>query len=293
MGFLAIMATAAYAFGTVYGLMVLQGLADSAEMQGEAPFAAFLESVYQGMLVFFVVSAVALLAGIKAPYGRYQSNQWAFGLPFPGRISWILQEAPCVVAVAAAVVKHDGDIGFDAKTILLSMFFLHYINRTLIFPFRLTGGKPTTAMAFFLAMGFCVINGTLQAKCLTENIYEYPSMSDARFLCGVVVWIFGAAVNLQSDSILINLRKDRPGDKGYYIPHGGFFRFISCPNFFGEIVEWFGFALASGFAPHATTFAICTLCNLFPRALQHHAFYVEKFKGEYPGGRRAVIPFVW
>ena len=39
-----------------------------------------------------------------------------------------------------------------------------------------------------------------------------------------------------------NLRK--PGDKAYYIPRGGCFELVSGANFLGEIIEWFGFAIA-------------------------------------------------
>jgi 3-oxo-5-alpha-steroid 4-dehydrogenase 1 len=49
---------------------------------------------------------------------------------------------------------------------------------------------------------------------------------------------------MQPYSVLRNLRK--PGDTGYYIPKGGMFEYVSGANFFGEILEWTGFAIASG-----------------------------------------------
>jgi hypothetical protein len=68
------------------------------------------------------------------------------------------------------------------------------------------------------------------------------------------------------------------------------FEWISCPNLFGEIVEWFGFALMCWSLP-ALSFAIWTAANLIPRALSHHAWYRGHFP-DYPQARRAVIPFV-
>ncbi len=41
----------------------------------------------------------------------------------------------------------------------------------------------------------------------------------------------------------------------------------------------------------AAVFALSTACNLVPRALQHHKYYIEKFP-DYPKSRKAVIPFV-
>ncbi|MCA9611606.1 MAG: DUF1295 domain-containing protein, partial [Myxococcales bacterium] len=96
------------------------------------------------------------------------------------------------------------------------------------------------------------------------------------------------AINHHADHVLRNLRK--PGETGYKIPHGGLYRFISCPNYFGEIVEWFGFALAAWTFP-GLVFAFFTFANLFPRALDHHKWYRGKFD-DYPKSRRAIVPFV-
>jgi 3-oxo-5-alpha-steroid 4-dehydrogenase 1 len=65
---------------------------------------------------------------------------------------------------------------------------------------------------------------------------------------------------------LRNLRK-YPGDTEYYIPKGGMFKYVSGANFFGEIVEWSGFAMACGFSIPAVSFALSTAFNIAPRAM--------------------------
>ena len=47
------------------------------------------------------------------------------------------------------------------------------------------------------------------------------------------------------------------------------FEYVSCANYFGEIVEWSGFAVAC-WSLAACAFAFLTACNLVPRALSHH-----------------------
>ena len=110
---------------------------------------------------------------------------------------------------------------------------------------------------------------------------------NATFIIGAVLFIIGMTINIQSDNKLISLRKE---SSGYKIPNGGMFRLISCPNHFGEIVEWCGFAIMAWSIP-ALTFAVWTFCNLSPRSMNHHEWYQEKFE-DYPKNRKAVIPFL-
>merc|ERR1711871_1660469 len=112
-------------------------------------------------------------------------------------------------------------------------------------------------------------------------------VQDPRFLVGLAVAVFGAAVNIHSDGILLSLRK--PGETGYKIPEGGMFRFVSGANFLGEIMEGSGWALAS-WNLSAACFAFCTACNLAPRAVSHHRWYLEKFDDYAKLGRKALIP---
>jgi 3-oxo-5-alpha-steroid 4-dehydrogenase 1 len=109
-----------------------------------------------------------------------------------------------------------------------------------------------------------------------------------RFITGFLIFLTGVFINVKSDNMLINLRK--PGETGYKIPTGFLFRYISCPNHFGEIIEWFGFAFMIGTMP-AWSFAIWTFVNLVPRTLDHHRWYKQNFPN-YPKVRKAVFPFI-
>eukprot|EP00956_Cyclotella_meneghiniana_P009821 scaffold13606_cov100-Cyclotella_meneghiniana.AAC.4 len=60
----------------------------------------------------------------------------------------------------------------------------------------------------------------------------------------------------------------------------------------GEILEWFGFAMASRFSLSSVAFLCYTASNLIPRGIAHHEWYKNKFD-DYPIERKwAVIPFI-
>ena len=94
-------------------------------------------------------------------------------------------------------------------------------------------------------------------------------------------------INRVSDNKLISLRKE---SQDYQVPKGGIFNYISCPNHFGEIVEWFGYSVIV-YNLGALSFAFWTAFNLIPRALNHHNWYKKSFV-EYPPNRKAVIPYI-
>lgn len=99
----------------------------------------------------------------------------------------------------------------------------------------------------------------------------------------------GFVINRAADRTLRSLRG--PGETGYKIPQGGLYRWISCPNYLGEIVEWVGWAIATWSLP-GLLFAVWTAANLIPRARAHHIWYHEQFNN-YPVERRALIPGLW
>ncbi|KAL2306131.1 hypothetical protein Nmel_004037 [Mimus melanotis] len=106
---------------------------------------------------------------------------------------------------------------------------------------------------------------------------------------GLLLFLLGMGINIHSDLLLRQLRK--PGEITYKIPQGGLFTYVSGANYFGEIVEWFGFAIATWSLP-AFAFAFFTLCCIGPRAYHHHRYYLKTFT-DYPKSRKALIPFVF
>lgn len=83
------------------------------------------------------------------------------------------------------------------------------------------------------------------------------------------------------------------GDTAHYLPRGGMFRYVTSANYFGEIVEWTGFAILTWSASGAV-FALWTFANLVPRADAIYKRYAELFGDELRKERRKrVIPFIY
>lgn len=230
-----------------------------------------------------------LLLFITPPYGRHNTNKPVWGPQIASRTGWLLMEAPASL-VPLVLLGLSGR--FDIVTCLfMAIWQIHYANRAFIFPFRRRGGVATMPLLISLmGLVFNVLNTYLNWRYLTYFALPYPQswLSDPRFLLGTGLFVAGLCINQHADWVLIHLRK--PGETGYKIPHGGLYRFISCPNFFGEILEWTGWAIAT-WSMAGLGFALWTAANLVPRAIAHHRDYRARFSN-YPPSRHAVIPFV-
>jgi 3-oxo-5-alpha-steroid 4-dehydrogenase 1 len=79
-------------------------------------------------------------------------------------------------------------------------------------------------------------------------------------------------------------------ETSHKVPVGGLFRYRSRPNFFGELIEWAGWALATWSLP-GLAYALWGAANLVPGALAHHRWYRATFP-DYPPARRALVPGV-
>ncbi|KAK4523244.1 hypothetical protein GAYE_PCTG44G1137 [Galdieria yellowstonensis] len=234
----------------------------------------FEEDIYDYIFLGFLFLAAItfpLLLVVDAPYGKLFSSSWG------------------------PTIRTDIDksrLKEPAYLLLSIMFLVHYLQRAFIFPLLMkTPGKPTSVIVVLSALGWNLINGYLVGRGLFH--FEAKLARDWHkspiFIIGALCWLCGFLINLHSDHILRSLRK--PGEKGYKIPHGGFFRWVSCANYFGEMVEWFGWALASQSLAGAL-FVFWTIANLLPRAIHYHQWYIQKFSSYVTLNRKACIPFL-
>ena len=250
------------------------------------------EQVLYSYLIYTGFASAALvfffLLFFTAPYGRHVRAGW--GLTVPNRLGWILMETPAVFSIPIFCLTARSH-ALGAVWVLLGIWQTHYLYRTYVFPFLLhSRGKRMPVLIAISGMGFNVFNGFLNGRHLAWAADSYTAswLLDPRFLAGLFLFICGFAINIHSDSVLIRIRKDR--ETGYAIPNGGLYRWISCPNYFGELVEWCGWALLT-WSLAGVVFAVWTAANLVPRALSNHRWYREQFS-EYPGSRKAILPFV-
>jgi len=227
-----------------------------------------------------------LLLFVTAPYGRHSRKDW--GPSIPNRLAWFLMEFVSLLVFVLSFLL--GPNGVQPVTwIFFAIYVSHYTNRSIIWPWRTrTSGKQMPLVIALLALCFNLINGFINGYYFSAfaRVYTWDWLIDLRFILGMVVFCAGVFINWWSDQILLDLRKG--GKKGYFIPRGGMFRWISCPNFFGEILEWTGFAIMT-WSPAALVFALWSLFNMVPRALDHHKWYRKTFP-DYPQERKAILP---
>ena len=237
----------------------------------------------------FVAAALTFVAlfFVTAPYGRHLRAGW--GPTVPARVGWIVMESPAVILFAVVY-----SMGHDALSmtplVLFGLWQFHYVYRTFIYPFRLRSGSRRMPLSIVgMALFFNGINATINARWIS-HFGEYPDswLESGPFIVGVVVFVVGWAVNQHSDAVLHRLRG--PGESSYKIPRGGLYRWVSCPNYLGEMLEWIGWALAA-WSLAGLAFAVFTIANLLPRAIANHRWYRNEF-ADYPPERRAVVPFL-
>lgn len=248
-----------------------------------------LQLYNQLVTAMFVLAAAVfvILQWITAPYGRHVRSGW--GPTIPARVAWIVMESPAMLlfAVIFAAGRHAVTI---VPLVFLAMWQLHYINRTAVYPFRMrSAGKRMPITIVAVALVFNCVMSYINARWISHfGEYQSSWLTSPPFLIGVICFLTGWAINQHADSILLRLRSRSNVD--YAIPQGGLYRWVSCPNYLGEMLEWAGWALAT-WSLAGAAFAVFTAANLLPRALANHRWYGQRFP-DYPASRRAVIPFL-
>ena len=227
------------------------------------------------------------LLWVTAPYGRHFKAGW--GPSLPNRTAWVLMELPALFVIVALVLASPARQSPQAWVPLLFWSF-HYGYRTFVFPALMRPSDRTfPAQLVLFAIAFNFLNGYNNAGALIAAGTADAPLISLHFMIGAAVFVAGFAIHFQSDRIIRNLR--HPGEKGYAVPRGGLYRWVSSPAYLGEIIQWTGWAILT-WSLAGVAFALFTFCNLAPRAVSNHRWYLETFEN-YPRQRRILSPGVF
>lgn len=229
---------------------------------------------------------------VKAGYGMFRTASW--GISLPNKVAWVWMEAPVFFVMAWLWSKSGVGVVWPQFLFLL-LFELHYLQRSFIFPLLMKGKSRMPVAIMVMGIVFNVLNGCMQAG----GLFWFAPESYAEglsYLCRPNAWLglllfgLGLGVNWHSDRVIRHLRK--PGDTRHYLPTKGFYRYVTSANYFGELVEWTGFAILTA-SPAAWVFVWWTAANLIPRAHAIHQHYREEFGEEAVGKRKRIIPYIY
>ena len=241
--------------------------------------------IFLTVWVFIAVCTFVYLFYESAPYGRHIKNGW--GIEIPARLGWIVMESPCVILMIAYALIVRDQLNIIHQIFLL-LWLTHYVHRTFIYPFAVEMTNPKMPISIALsAFFFNIVNVSIQAFGIFY-FTEYSSdwISSPIFISGLTLFLIGMFINMKSDYYIASMKKIK--GPGYHIPDGFLYKYISAPNYFGEIIEWIGWAILT-WSISGAVFLIWVIANLFPRAISHHRWYKDKFDN-YPKNRKAIIP---
>lgn len=246
-------------------------------------------------IYLIIMAALALvvfiaLFFIKAGYGVFFDPKW--GPAVPNRIGWFMMESPVFITMAVLWLCSDRleDI---VPIVFFAIFQIHYLQRSFVFPFLIRGNSKMALGIILMGVLFNTCNALMQGGWFFYFSPEYSVswLTSPQFIAGVALFFTGFTINLHSDRIIRHLR--RPGDTRHYIPRGGMFRYVSSANYFGEIIEWVGFAVLT-WSWAGAVFAWWTFANLAPRANAIYHNYEKEFGSEFTKLKlKRMVPFIY
>ena len=242
-----------------------------------------------GMSVLALIVFICLFF-VDAGYGQFRSKKW--GVSVPNKIGWFLMEFP-IFALMCWFFFNSGRVQLP-YLIFFIIFQIHYFQRVFVFPMLLKGKSQMPLAIVLMGVVFNSLNALMQAGWLfyisPADYYGENWLCSPQFIIGTILFFAGFAINIDSDYIIRHLRK--PGDTKHYLPKKHLFKYVTSANYFGELLEWIGFAVLT-FSWAGAVFAWWTFANLAPRAVRLNKKYHAEFKDEFEQHNpKSILPFV-
>ena len=244
------------------------------------------------IMVAIAVVVFIVLYFVEAGYGKMISSKW--GPAINNKVAWVLMECPVFIVLFYMWMQSDRQWN-AAPLVFFLLFELHYFQRSFIFPLILKGKSKMPISVMMMGVIFNTLNGFMQGEWIfylsPADMYTTEWLATPQFIIGTLIFFAGMAINLHSDHVIRNLRK--PGDTKHYLPKKGMYRYVTSANYFGEIVEWTGFAILTWSMP-GVVFVIWTMANLVPRANSIYKKYKVEFHDEFDEKKlKRVFPRIY
>ena len=253
-----------------------------------------LENFNIFLIIMSIVAVIVFIAlyFVTAGYGVFYNKKW--GPSIPNKIGWVLMESPVFIAMILLCVFSERSTNVVCL-IFLILFEIHYFQRSFIFPFLIRGKSVMPLSVILMGVVFNTLNALMQGGWIfyvsPENMYEISWLTTPQFIIGTLIFFVGMIINIHSDYIIRHLRK--PGDTKHYLPKKGMFKYVTSANYFGEFVEWCGFAILT-WSLAGAVFALWTFANLTPRAAKIYDNYKKEFGNELDTKKvKRILPFIY
>ena len=238
--------------------------------------------------ILISVPVFIVLFFLPAPYGKHFKSTW--GPCISSKYAWVIMEFPAVMVMLSIYVVNYSEQGLVSAVFIL-IWLSHYVYRTFVYPFRTNNpSKPFPVVIALMGFLFNILNGIINGVYLFEiRVIENTEwLISSVFIVGLGLFIAGMLVNKKGESDFKRLV--RSDVNTYVMPSGGLLDTISNPHYFGELIQWLGWAVLC-WSPAGFAFFIFTFANLFPRAILNHRWYKKEFP-DFPPGRKAIIPYL-
>ena len=253
-----------------------------------------LQFINTFLLIMTIIAVLVFIAlhFVTAGYGVFYNKKW--GPAVPNKLGWILMESPVFIVMILLCIISERSTNIVCL-IFLILFEIHYFQRSFIFPFLIRGKSVMPLSVILMGVVFNVLNAVMQGGWIfyvaPENMYELSWLATPQFIIGTFVFFTGMIININSDYIIRHLRK--PGDTKHYLPKKGLFKYVTSANYFGEFVEWVGFAILT-WSLSGAVFALWTFANLAPRAAKIYNNYKKEFGDELDTKKvKRIIPLIY
>ena len=247
-------------------------------------------NLFLGIMSLIALVVFVSLYFVKAGYGMFRTSNW--GPSINNRLAWLLMESP--VFIVMFLLWFNSERRFMvAPLVMFLLFQLHYFQRSFIFPFLLKGDSRMPLAIMLMGVVFNVLNGYMQGVWLFYlapfDQYLVEWLYSPQFIVGVCLFFIGMVINMQSDHVIRHLRK--PGDTNHYLPSNRLYKYVTSANYFGELIEWGGWAILT-WSLSGLVFFWWTFANLVPRANAIWHRYKEEF-GDEVATRKRIFPFIY